>query len=90
MLPARFNPLVFPDEMDFSSFVPGYAAYALKSPTFIAVIPYLVASVIHHLSWLKTNLPDGHDFLTSAFYTQGFCTPGHNNSLVRNNGILLG
>ena len=58
--------------------------------TFLGVIPYLVACVINNLVWLRENLPDYHEFWQCNFCNGGWITPGHERSLLKEDGVLLG
>lgn len=91
VLPARFNPnVISANTIDYRSFVPGYEDYEKRAPKFLGCLPYLVAAVVHHLPFLEASLPRNHPFFDSIFYTQGYATRGHNLSLLRDEGILLG
>lgn len=69
-LPPRLTPdaiLSICDD-DWSTILPGYTSYPVR---FRAVIPYLLASLLHHVEWLKTNLLPAHPLFSSRFWTSG-------------------
>ena len=68
VLPLHFkSDLVFNDE-EWNLMVPGYQNYP---NCFKAVVPYLIALVVHNIGWLRDNLPESHPFFQSRFYTSG-------------------
>ena len=90
ILPARFNPNVYPSGIDYEQLVPGHRDYVDKAPKFLGCLPYLVAAVVNQLPFLRSQLPSNHPLWQSRLWISGYCTPGHHLSLVKENGLLLG
>ena len=38
---------------------------------FKSAVPFLIASVVYHIDWLKEHLPETHSFFNSRFYRDG-------------------
>lgn len=92
-LPARFNPDIYPQgSIDYTELVPGYDYYKEDAPRFLGCIPYLVAAVVYHHSWLEANLPNNNEFFSSRYYNAGWSDIDNRrgNSLRKEKGILLG
>lgn len=65
LLPARFklNAIVA-----WADIVPNYAVYP---EDFRTIIPYLVATVVHHAAWIRDNLPESHPIFISRCWRSG-------------------
>jgi hypothetical protein len=58
-------------ESNWQEIVPNYDKYP---QSFRVAIPYLVASVVYHKSFLESTLPSGHILFRSRIFTGGFIT----------------
>jgi hypothetical protein len=65
-LPPRFVDGFVSEDL-WQAMVPGYNLYPA---CFKAAIPKLVASVIHHSTWLEDNLPREHPYFKSFIYRE--------------------
>jgi hypothetical protein len=72
-LPPHFSEsvLLSIEAESWSSIVPGFGNY---SHNFKTVMPYLIASVVFHQDWLKSNLSASHPLFLSRLFTDGHAT----------------
>jgi hypothetical protein len=70
LLPPRFATESISDmeANDFANIIPGYSNYPA---TFRTIIPYLLASLVHHSQWLRENLRQDHPIFNSRVFTSG-------------------
>jgi hypothetical protein len=83
LLPPHFDHSVFNNIMlDWELILPGYKYYP---NTFKQVIPYLLASIVHHDEWLRSRLVKEHPLFSSYLYSSGLINGLKKYILVRSN-----
>jgi hypothetical protein len=70
LLPPHFTQADTLSIQQWEEAVPGFSLYPEQ---FRIVIPYLVASVVFHIEWLKKTLPSSHPLFLSRFYRNNYC-----------------
>jgi hypothetical protein len=66
LLPPRF---ASPGHISFGVLLPDFESYPEQ---FKSCVPFLVASLVYHSSWLLEHLPHGHPLFISRFWRNGF------------------
>jgi hypothetical protein len=69
LLPPHFSSENVMTIEQWQEAIPGFSSYPER---FRVAIPYLTASVVFHMEWLKLNLPANHSLFTSRFYRLGY------------------
>jgi len=91
ILPARFNPNVINlSSIDYANLIPGYNDFVAKAPQFLGCLPYLLASLVYQIHFLRAVLPTNHPLWDSHVMTGGYVTEGHPSSLLKEDGVLTG
>ena len=69
-LPPHFVETVLPplSPEEYNQIMPGYGNFP---PSFISVIPFLLASLVYHRKWIEETFDKGHPIFQSRVWTSG-------------------
>jgi hypothetical protein len=70
-LPPRFDPSFEITLGEWEKIYPKYSKRGMPKG-FLDCLPFLLASVVHHSSWLERTLPKNHPLLKSPLWTSNF------------------